>query len=73
MSDPSWHLAAAALDILAVDPKGLGGAVVRMRAGPDRDTVLKTFAPPVRKLPISISDDQLLGGVDLAATLAAGK
>ena len=75
MSDASWHLAAAALDILAMDPRGLGGAVIRMRAGPDRDRVVNAFQPPepLRKLPITISDDQLLGGVDLAATLAAGK
>ncbi|MEO0503449.1 MAG: magnesium chelatase ATPase subunit D, partial [Pseudomonadota bacterium] len=64
MSDTSWHLAAAALDILAVDPAGLGGAVLRMRASPDRDQVLAAFQPalPLRKLPINISDDQLLGG-----------
>ena len=75
MSDTSWHLAAAALDILAVDPAALGGAVLRMRASPDRDRVLAAFQPalPLRKLPINISDDQLLGGVDLGATLAAGK
>ncbi|MEO0744480.1 MAG: magnesium chelatase ATPase subunit D, partial [Pseudomonadota bacterium] len=75
MSDTSWHLAAAALDILAVDPAALGGAVLRMRASPDRDRVLAAFTPtlPLRKLPISISDEQLMGGVDLGATLAAGK
>ncbi|WP_299685051.1 magnesium chelatase subunit D [uncultured Tateyamaria sp.] len=75
MSDTSWHLAAAALDILAVDPQGLGGAVLKMRAGPDRDRLVAAFAPPapLRKLPITIADEQLLGGVDLAATLAAGK
>ncbi|WP_415922637.1 magnesium chelatase subunit D [Tateyamaria sp. SN6-1] len=74
MSDASWHLAAAALRILAEDPQGLGGAVVRMRAGPDRDRVIAAFKPalPLRKLPISISDEQLMGGVDLAATLSAG-
>ncbi|MEM9872755.1 MAG: magnesium chelatase subunit D [Pseudomonadota bacterium] len=74
MSDTSWNLAAAALDILAADPGALGGAVLRMRAGPDRDKVVAAFEPkqPIRKLPISISDEQLLGGVDLAATLSSG-
>ena len=75
MSDVSWHHAALALKLLALDPEGLGGVVIRMRASPDRDRVLKAFhqSRPVRKLPITISDEQLLGGVDLAATLAAGR
>lgn len=75
MSDLSWHHAALALRLLAVDPVGLGGAVLRMRAGPDRDALTGFFRPdaPARRLPLSISDEQLLGGVDLASTLSAGR
>jgi len=73
MSADTWHNAALALRLLALDPAGLGGAVIRMRACPDRDTLLAGFTPPlpIRKLPITISDEQLLGGIDLSATLAS--
>lgn len=73
MSDESWHNAALALKLLALDPQGLGGAVIRMRASPARDALLGGFKPdlPIRKLPVSMSDEQLFGGIDLGATLAA--
>ncbi|MCI1193689.1 hypothetical protein MOJ79_17800, partial [Calidifontimicrobium sp. SYSU G02091] len=70
-------LAAAAL--LAVDPAGLGGAVLRAPAGAARDdwlAALRALLPadaPVRRVPLGIADDRLLGGLDLAATLAAGR
>lgn len=75
MSAESWHNAALALKLLSLDPVGLGGVVVRMRASPHRDTLLAKLDPPypIRKLPISISDEQLFGGIDLSATLAASQ
>ena len=36
----SWHRARLSIALLALDPVGLGGAVVRMRASPMRDAVL---------------------------------
>ncbi len=74
MSAESWQNAALALRLLALDPQGLGGAVIKMRASPARDAVLAQFSSTerVRKLPTTISDEQLFGGLDLAATLAAG-
>jgi len=73
MTDHSWQMAALALRLLAIDPAGLGGAVIRMRAGPDRDAVVKSFDGPLplRKMPPTISDDQLFGGIDLSATLSS--
>ena len=68
-----WDHAARALALLAIDPVGLGGAVVRMRAGPYRDAVLGLVQGATKRLPPVISDDQLFGGIDLAATLAAGR
>jgi magnesium chelatase subunit D len=67
-----------ALSLFAIDPAGLGGLLVRGRAGPARDELLACVRAmmadaPVRRLPVSISDDRLLGGLDLAATLALGK
>lgn len=67
-------MAAAAL--LALDPAGLGGVRLRAQPGPVRDrwlTLLRALADgPVRKLPASVRTEALLGGLDLAATLAAG-
>lgn len=70
---------ARAAAIFAVDPAALGGVLLRGPAGPARDeamdALLRLLPPdaPVRRAPISIGDDRLLGGLDLAATLAAGR
>ncbi|WP_299147392.1 magnesium chelatase subunit D [uncultured Tateyamaria sp.] len=75
MSYESWHNASLALRLLALDPQGLGGAVIRMRASPARDALLAEFdaSLAVRRLPITISDDQLFGGIDLSTTLASAQ
>lgn len=70
------RLAAA---LLAMDPVGFGGAVLRT---PRYDAVeawlesVRTLLPedaPVSRLPLGIPDDRLLGGLDLAMTLAQGR
>ena len=79
--DPAavWADAVLAAGLLAVDPAGLGGASLRAGAGPVRDRwlgLVRSFLPqeaPWRRIPPGISDDRLLGGLDLAATLAAGR
>lgn len=72
--EASWEHTALALRLLLIDPDHLGGAVIRMRAGPDRDKVLSQLAAlKLRKLHPTISDDQLFGGLDLAATLKASQ
>jgi magnesium chelatase subunit D len=64
--------------LLAVDPEGLGGAMLRCRPGVERDRWLATLRAllpqdtPIRRLPPGIGDDALLGGLDLSATLAQG-
>lgn len=74
-----WADACLAARLLAADPHGLGGAVLRAPAGPVRERWLAilraALAPgtPWRRLPSGIGDDGLLGGLDLAATLAAGR
>ena len=74
---PSWDTALLAARALAVDPAGLGGLVLRARAGPVRDRWLTYFAGlmpgRLRRLPPDIADDRLLGGMDLAATLKSGR
>jgi magnesium chelatase subunit D len=71
--------AALVAALLAVDAHGLGGAVLRARAGPARDAWLRALrarlpdSMRVARLPAGIDDDRLLGGLDLTATLAAGR
>ena len=71
--------AQAAGVLFVIDPHGLGGLVVRSRAGPLRDHFLlklRTLMPheaPWRRLPAGIADERLDGGLDLAATLALGR
>lgn len=60
---------------MSVDPAGLKGLWLRARAGAVRDRVTTALAAlplPVRKMHPFIGDDALYGGLDLAATLAAG-
>jgi magnesium chelatase subunit D len=76
-ADP-WSDAVLAAALLAVDPVGLGGACLRARAGPVRDAWLALLArlTPERevvRVPVGIEDDRLIGGLDLAATLASGR
>lgn len=62
-----------------VDPKGLGGVWLKAHAGPVRDAWLALFrdlapeAAPIGRLPAGATEDRLLGGLDLAATLATGR
>ncbi len=68
-----------ALALLAVDPVGLGGAALRAAPGPMRDrwlALLRDAMPaqaPWRRLPPDAPDSRVLGGLDLGATLAAGR
>ena len=65
--------------LFAVDPAGLGGVAVRAPAGGERDEwlgLLRALLPPqtpLRRIPLNISDTALLGGLDLGATLNAGR
>ena len=74
-----WSDACLAARLLAIDPAGLGGAWLRARIGPARDRwldLLRGAMPPGRplvRLPLNTGDDRLLGGLDLTATLAAGR
>ena len=72
----AWTRAETALAALAVDPVGLGGVWIRARSGPVRDALLARLdlmTLPSRRIHPTITDSQLFGGVDLSATLAAGR
>ena len=74
-----WSDALTAARFFAVDPAGLCGIAVRAAPGPVREAwlgYLRGALPPeapVRRMPAGIADDRLLGGIDLAATLACGR
>ncbi|MDO9488270.1 MAG: hypothetical protein Q7J32_07835, partial [Sphingomonadaceae bacterium] len=65
--------------LLACDPTGLGGIRLRAPAGVAGPQVLDELrarlpaGTPVRTLPSNIDDERLLGGIDIAASLTAGR
>jgi magnesium chelatase subunit D len=71
--------ATLAAALCAVDPEGLGGVALRSHAGPLRDAwlnqlkSLQAAGAPWLRLPHHATDAALLGGLDLAATLHAGR
>jgi len=73
---PAWTRAMLALHLVAIDPAGLGGIMLRARSGPARDAFLAALARytrPAMKLHPDMADDALFGGLDLNATLVAGQ
>ncbi|MFD2113166.1 magnesium chelatase subunit D [Thiorhodococcus fuscus] len=74
-----WDDAVLAAVLMTVDPVGTGGVCLRALPGPVRDqwlTVMRDLQPegaPMRRIPLHVSDGRLLGGLDLAATLNAGR
>ena len=71
------YLAKQALMLLAVDPS-LGGVVIPSAVGSGKSTLARAFADilpegtPFVELPLNVTEDRLIGGVDLEATLASG-
>jgi magnesium chelatase subunit D len=71
--------AALAAVLLLADPSGLRGAIVTgasyeaRRAWVDALALAWAGQGPVVRIPVAVTDDRLLGGLDLAATLAAGR
>lgn len=78
MTEPAPHPAWRAADLLALDGAGIGGLLWRGAQGmPEAWLARLQRALPagaaLRRLPLHADDDRLLGGLDLAATLAAGR
>lgn len=72
----TWARTGLALQVLAVDPAGVKGLWLRARAGAVRDRVteaLGALALPLVRLHPGTADEALFGGLDLPATLAAGR
>ncbi|MEM8773957.1 MAG: magnesium chelatase ATPase subunit D, partial [Pseudomonadota bacterium] len=65
-----------ALAALAVDPAGLKGMCFRARMGPARqafETALRHLPGLQHRIHPGISDEQLFGGLNIAASLAEGR
>jgi magnesium chelatase subunit D len=65
--------------LVAIDPHGFGGAILRGPGGPAQEAWLRQLrrwrpeGTPFRKLPSHAREDRLLGGLDVAATLNSGR
>ena len=76
--EAGWPDAALAAVLAAIDPAGLGGVVVRARPGPVRERWLELLRAlsagrPMARVPVNVGEDRLVGGLDLTATLQAGR
>jgi magnesium chelatase subunit D len=75
----TWQDGLLAAALLAVAPADLGGVHVRALAGPVRDSWLDYLRGlldddmPARRIPTHVNTATLLGGLDLTATLKAGR
>ncbi|UAB77994.1 magnesium chelatase subunit D [Erythrobacter sp. SCSIO 43205] len=66
--------ASIAATLFTQNPLGFGGMVLR-GSSPERDALVTAIADkhPTRRLPAHVDDERLLGGIDIAASLAAGR
>lgn len=77
-TESAWARAARAAALFAIDPLQ-SGVALRAGPGPARDAwlaLLRDLLPPgapIRRAPAGVGDDRLLGGLDLAETLRAGR
>ena len=75
---PQDDAAAVAL-LLAVNTPALGGVILNGLPGPARDNWLNAYrglleeSAPWYKVPVNVGEDRLLGGLDFASTIAAGR
>ena len=70
-----WERMTTAIDLLAIDPAGLGGIAIQARVGPARNAALQAVAemfPNQRRLHPGMSLEDLEGGIDLTSTLSNG-
>lgn len=82
VAENQWHnlpRAEICALLFAVDPLGFGGVVLRAQPGPPRDGWLQHVRQLLtergcwRRIPVGISNDRLLGGLDFSATLSTGE
>jgi magnesium chelatase subunit D len=78
-AETAWSHALLAAAVHIIAPNATGGIRLKAHAGSVRETWLASFQTmhlpetQIRRMPAHITDSRLLGGLDLAATLHAGK
>jgi magnesium chelatase subunit D len=77
VADPSFDPLSDALiaaRLFTLSPSQFGALVVR-GSSPARDALVEALADafPLRRMPGHVDDERLLGGIDIAASLAAGR
>jgi len=79
---PYWLTCLHVAQLITLAPHAFGGVIVHARSGPVRDRwlhALESIAKqaglltPLRKIPSGITDENLLGGLDIEATILSGK
>lgn len=76
---PNASNAAAAVALMAIDPAAVGGALVRSRSAAVRERCLAALLAlmpekaPVRRMPGHVTEERMIGGLDLAGTLSSGR
>lgn len=77
-----WLAYLQVAQLLVLAPHHFGGVIVRSRSGPVRDRWLSALeqmarlnglSVPLRKIPNAITDENLLGGLDIESTLKQAK
>ncbi len=80
--NPYWLTCLQVAQFITLAPHVFGGVIVHARSGPVRERWLQTLeqlarhhglTTPIRKIPSGISDENLLGGLDIEATIISGK
>ncbi len=79
---PYWLTCLHVAQLITLAPHVFGGVIVHARSGPVRERWLQTLeqlarhhslVTPLRKIPSGISDENLLGGLDIESTIVSGK
>jgi magnesium chelatase subunit D len=72
-----WLDALLAAACMAVAPQSVKGIQLRANAGPLRDFWLAYYAKlvraPIQKIPCTVDEERLIGGIDIAASLTLGR
>ena len=77
-----WLTCLHVAQLIALAPHEFGGVIVHARSGPVRERWMQALeqlarhhglVTPLRKIPSSISDENLLGGLDIETTIISGK
>ncbi|MFK7837165.1 MAG: magnesium chelatase subunit D [Sulfitobacter sp.] len=67
-----WARAVTALQLVQIDPNGLGGIALNARSGPVRDAFIALLPTTSMRLHPAMTQEALTGGIDVSSSLAEG-